>query len=602
MSYADVTNPVIIHATSSVSAKIDNFVRRFAIVSNGHTTINTGESKIVYQSNYEDVLNMVDSNSSFIKSLKGFFTFSGGKEITIIEVGNEGTTQEVANLQAFIKSGINRPYVTLCPDHWYNDKIIKIQTETRLDLDRENISIVQGQFVVIKAPKDSNLSNFRITNENATILNSVQADNEGEYKFEAIGVGSSTLTLSGTYEGVESLTSVTLSVNVAEKQKGRYTITSEPESVKLAKGGSATVTLPNNMNGAVWTHLVDGDNIIEYDEAKKKITAKQVVGEASITFSTEATETHEATSFTLNIAVAETQDTPTTQVTLTAVETPAQNPAQPDALQAGIEVVQNSETEILNSAFSNLCKQYPSENDARFFMCRVTNKIDPADDPTWQSYKGTKAFFGVYDTLATDAYTLCGAILGTMANSIFDITDSNPATPLNYKTISGATFVELKESFINSLTQAPLNYGHQLVGNPVILNGRYADGYAWEYWYQWDIVCLEIEKKLSSLILNGVNNPNYVIQYNQNGIDILESGIISVLQAYQNRGAITAFAKSVDIGTNALIEEGFIKAIRFYEYQQLNKEKYENEIYDGFSFYLMIGRYIRQVVINVSLA
>lgn len=602
MSYADVTNPVIIHATSSVNAKIDNFVRRFAIVSNGHTTFSVGESKIVYQSNYEDVLNMVGSDNSFIKSLKGFFTFSGGKEITIIEVGNEGTTQEVANLQVFIKSGINRPYVTLCPDHWYSDKIVKTQTETKLDLDKENISIVQGQFVVIKAPNDNKLSNFSIANENANILNSVQADNEGEYKFEAIGVGSATLILSGTYDGVESLTSVTLSVDVAEKQKDTYTITSEPESVKLAKGGSATLTLPNNMNDAVWTYLVDGDNIIEYNEVEKKITAKQEVGEASITFSTEATETHESTSFTLNITVAETQDSPTTQVTLTAKENPAQNPAQPDALQAGIEIVQNSETEILNSAFSNLCKQYPSENDARFFMCKVTDKIDPADDPTWQSYKGTKAFFGVYDTLATDAYTLCGAILGTMANSIFDITDSNPATPLNYKTISGATFVELKESFINSLTQAPLNYGHQLVGNPVILNGRYADGYAWEYWYQWDIVCLEIEKKLSSLILNGVNNPNYVIQYNQNGIDILESGIISVLQAYQNRGAITAFAKSVDIGTNALIEEGFIKAVRFYEYQQLNKEKYENEIYDGFSFYLMIGRYIRQVVINVSLA
>lgn len=579
MSYADITNPVIIQATASVSAKIDNFVRRYAIVSNGHTNINVGESAIVYQSDYNDYLKMGSDTDSILKDLKGFFAFAGPKELVLIEVGNEGATQEVKNLETFIASGLNRPYVTLCPSSWYNAKITNEQTITKISLQESSVTLGVGQTLTIIAPTDSNVANFSVSNSSSEILNSNKA-RANQSVFTAIKAGTATLTLSGDYKGIENLEPFTLEVNVVDMKKNTWNLEAIPTEAHTHFNGEITLQFPDNISGANWNVSVNGEDYISVDTESQQvtITAKEQAGTATILVTSPATNSYEMIQFSMDIVVAETDTNPSTNIQLSATETIAENPIQPEPLQA--EIVQDNQgiQEQFNSAFANLCKMYPNANDARFFMCRITDGVSPANDTIWQNYKGTKSFFGVYDTLAIDAYSLCGAILGKMANSIFDITDSNPATPLNYKTISGATFKEYKEAFINSLTQAPVNYGYQLVGNPVILNGRYSDGYAWEYWYQWDTVCIEVEKKLATLLLNGVNNPNYVIQFNQNGIDILEAGIISVLKTYKNRGAITEFARSVDVGTNELIDIGYINAVKFYEFQANNKEKYENEI------------------------
>lgn len=602
MSYANVINPVVIQATASISAKIDNFVRRFAIVSNGQSILDVGTSKVVYNSDYAQFLK-VDANDEIIKKIKGYFTFAGNKELVIIEVGSNGTTKEVEVLENFIKQGENRAYVTLCPDAWYSDKITTSTNNPAIQLRQNNVTICVGQSITINQPNDAKLSDYNVSNSDGAILEYSTKSKGDKRVYTAVKAGNATLTLSGTYDGYETLISFTLNVNVIDKVKSNWVLTSMPTEANLAYDGELNIEYPANMpSDTAWNVSISGSDYLAYDETTKKFTAKKVSGVASVTIQAPATDDYEMASLDFSVNVAETQENPTNAITISANSiTSVTNPEQPAPFEPSVSINAVSQT-IFNSAFVNLCKQFVSENSARFFMCRITDKINPADDIVWENYKGTKSFFPVYDTLSIDAYALTGSILGKMANSIFEITDTNPASPLNYKQLSGANFVELSESFLNNLTQAPVNYAYNVVGVPIILNGRYADGSAWDYWYQWDTVCLAITQKVSTLLLNGVNNPNSVIAFNQTGIDILESGISSVLEAYKSRGAISDFSKSVDAGTGEMVEQGFITAIPYSEYILANKEKYENEIYDGFSFYLMIGRYIRQVIINVSLA
>lgn len=253
-------------------------------------------------------------------------------------------------------------------------------------------------------------------------------------------------------------------------------------------------------------------------------------------------------------------------------------------------------------SFSELVQNYTSLEKSVFFFITMKADEDPSISAGAALYQGKKSVFLVYDNLSeSSAYPLDAVILGITANAKFDISANNPASPLNFKVVEGQGHKHLSVNMRKALIDTPANFLESMVGNTVIMNGRCADGQAWEYYYQWHLLELEIKTKIQTLLINGVNNPNFVIYYNQNGLDILKANIISVLQLWQSRGVVTDFARTLNPNTNELEGKGDITMIDFYTYIAQNPTDYQNEVYKGFSFYVMIGRFPRQIFIDVTL-
>lgn len=256
---------------------------------------------------------------------------------------------------------------------------------------------------------------------------------------------------------------------------------------------------------------------------------------------------------------------------------------------------------VRDTAFISLCNEFNGLDAATFFIVKGNNE-DPLTSQAWGEYSGIKSAFVVYDnTSPSYKNPLTSIYLGIMANAKYDISDTQKCTPLNNKSIEGAKLTEIGAVLANNLTQAPQNFGGDFAGSSVLFNGRYADGNAWEFYYQNDLMIFRIQEALSSLLLNSANNGNYVLQYNQNGIDVINATIKSVLNILKSQGVITEYAAEKNASTGALERPGYINAIDFYTYKNSNPQDYASEIYGGISFYALIGRYIKQVNLAISI-
>lgn len=249
---------------------------------------------------------------------------------------------------------------------------------------------------------------------------------------------------------------------------------------------------------------------------------------------------------------------------------------------------------------SRIYQKYNDLQSKTYFFINCPGDADIESNQIINNASNSKCVAVFYNnTLA--GYNLAASVCGLFASYKFDISDTNPASPFNYKTLEGVKFNTLTQAMQQSLIQASLNFMSTLANNNVLLNGRYADTYPIDYRYQWDLVSFEVENSLQTLILNGVNNPIYIVKYNQDGIDTIRSNIKATLNRMINQGCVTDFSATLNSATGEMENLGDITAIEFNTYVLANPQDYENEIYGGISFYLRIGRYIRQVVLSITL-
>lgn len=248
---------------------------------------------------------------------------------------------------------------------------------------------------------------------------------------------------------------------------------------------------------------------------------------------------------------------------------------------------------------SGLTKAYIDTNAKQYFALVMPSSA--VNDGSLAKYEGQKSVLMFYENGSNATNSVIGATLGKFASAQFDISASLKASPLNYKFLNGFSFTELEGKTQRALIQANVTYVSSKAGNTLIMNGRCMDTRPFDYWYQWDLTAFAVETSVISLILNGVNNPNYVVQYNQNGIDTITSSVVATLNNQISKGCVTEFGATFNSATNELENIGYIVAIDYYSYIAAMPEDYQNEIYGGISFYIRIGRYIRQVVLNVTL-
>lgn len=255
---------------------------------------------------------------------------------------------------------------------------------------------------------------------------------------------------------------------------------------------------------------------------------------------------------------------------------------------------------VENSPIVSIMQEYTKETSAQYFMVSTTS--DVTTDAVATQFKNLKSCFLVYDNSDTSQnINLAGSIMGILASSKFDISGNNKASPLNFKILQGFKFNPINRVLLNKLTQYPANFIFNEVGYATIGNGRYTNGDAWDYWYQWDLTQLALQQKITQLLINGVNNPVNVIRFDQQGIDIINASVKSTLSEYIQLGCINTYAMALNPANNTLIGLNNINTIDFNTYISQYPDKYQNEIYDGISFYVLINRYIRQCILNITL-
>ena len=255
---------------------------------------------------------------------------------------------------------------------------------------------------------------------------------------------------------------------------------------------------------------------------------------------------------------------------------------------------------VENSPIVSIMQEYIKETSAQYFMISTT--ADVTTDAVATQFKNLKSCFLVYDNSDTSQnINLAGSIMGILASNKFDISGNNKASPLNFKILQGFKFNPINRVLLNKLTQYPANFVFNEVGYATIGNGRYTNGDAWDYWYQWDLTQLALQQKITQLLINGVNNPVNVIRFDQQGIDIINASVKSTLSEYIQLGCINTYAMALNPANNTLIGLNNINTIDFNTYISQYPDKYQNEIYDGISFYVLINRYIRQCILNITL-
>ena len=249
---------------------------------------------------------------------------------------------------------------------------------------------------------------------------------------------------------------------------------------------------------------------------------------------------------------------------------------------------------------SMIYQKYQDLQAKTYFFINANNDADFENNQIFKNAKDSKCVAVFFDN-TLENYNLAASVAGLFASYKFDISDTNPSSPFNYKAILGVKYQCLIQSLQQNLIQKSLNFMATLANNSVLLNGRYTDSFPIEYRYQWDLVSFEVENALQTLILNGVNNPIYIVKYNQDGIDTIRSNIKATLNRMINWGCVTDFSARINSATGDMENIGDITAIDFNSYVSANPTDYENEIYAGISFYLRIGRYIRQVILSITL-
>lgn len=344
-------------------------------------------------------------------------------------------------------------------------------------------------------------------------------------------------------------------------------------SATILKGES--VTLKTQTNGTLSiVKSGDFDTYFTYDETSGLITANSnSSGDSTKTLTITATYDDNSTTATISLTAQTDAETSTTGETLT------------------------NYTKYRDTAFSDLASEYLGTEHNSYFLAKSDNGL--VDSESWKLYDGKKSVLCVYDNLTT-AYSLSSVILGIMASSHYDISSSQKATPLNNKNISGVSYDELGQTLMTELTQQPMTFTGDFAGSTVIFNGRMADGSTFEYNYQSDYMIYSVNLALSTLLLNSANNTNYVLQFNQNGIDVLNATIKGALDNLVSLGVITEYGTNFNVTTGDLENSGYVYTIDFETYRSNYSDDYENEIYRGVTFAVRIGRYIKQVNISIS--
>lgn len=519
----DVTNPVVVNATTAITRESPTHLRRVCLVSLGQSNLKEGEFREVFKYDYT---NHIKAYSEIQKKCVAYFAQANNKGLTILELGEQPGTPA------------NDTYTNL------------LDYCMTLDL-------------------------FSLDDFYRWIYN---------VKWENKDTEETQTTLTGFYNHYQPAHPFNKDNMITWANINRLDPDTSETMIKYMD-----VVLPRNWRTDYYRWLA-----VSFDAYKVLLTLDNLKGylnqSTSLIFN--------PTDYQIYLEEKGIKDTDYSSkiVALNQWITNSQNPCY-------IFILPNTMGDDKNLG-EDLFSLYSSLTNNQYFFINYDNQNDLmtggyATSSIFKNVQGQKsAALFVNNTQNSD---LAASVAGLFASYKFDLRDTNPASPLNYKTLGGIKYQPLPQPIRQKMIQDSVNFLDYIATSLVLLNGRYGDTYPIDFRYQWDYASFQIAADLKQIILNGVNNPIYVVKYNQDGIDILKNRVRTTLRNLISLGVVTEYAESLDPADNTLVNIGSIQCIGFREYVDSHPEDYQNEIYGGISFYLRIGRYIRQVILNITL-
>ncbi len=147
--------------------------------------------------------------------------------------------------------------------------------------------------------------------------------------------------------------------------------------------------------------------------------------------------------------------------------------------------------------------------------------------------------------------------------------------------------------------------------NTILFWGTAKDGNDFTYWYSVDWVQINSDIAISNAVINGSNNPQAPLYYNQNGIDRLQNVEVSVMKRAISYGLalgqlvvtkLDAPTFSTNVGDGDYTGQVVVNADPFVSYSAENPTDYAIGKYGGLSVGYTPARGFTQIVFNVNVS
>ena len=194
---------------------------------------------------------------------------------------------------------------------------------------------------------------------------------------------------------------------------------------------------------------------------------------------------------------------------------------------------------------------------------------------------------------------------------------TNKVTPLNYAFEFGVTpFPTQGNSAI--ITQM-LDAGINLIGTgaqggisaTLILGGTTMDGNPFKYWYSIDWAQINLQRNVTAALINGANNPQNPVDYNQPGINTLQQTAVTTMSTGISNGLVLNPIKQTTLSAadlQAAIDVGafdgytLVNADPFGAYLEENPNDYQSGTYNGLAVDYTPLRGFENITINVTVS
>lgn len=198
----------------------------------------------------------------------------------------------------------------------------------------------------------------------------------------------------------------------------------------------------------------------------------------------------------------------------------------------------------------------------------------------------------------------------------YDPSSSNRMTPMAFAFLFGVTpYPDMgNQALLTQFKAANINYvgtgAEGGISTAIQLWGTMLDGNDFTYWYAADWAQLQADLRLSNAIINGSNNPENPIYYDQYGVNRLQDVIVNMLRdavafglANGNVGRAAldgpAFAEALD--NDEFVDVNVCNAVPFITYVTENPGDFPLGKYGGLSVVFIPQRGFKQIVFNINI-
>lgn len=259
------------------------------------------------------------------------------------------------------------------------------------------------------------------------------------------------------------------------------------------------------------------------------------------------------------------------------------------------------------STFVTLCNLYTS-NTAKLYF-HVTSALS-----TYASFQTIKSVLQLIEAPTIPATEFSAAA------RFYAVLNENPSptnqvAPFAYRYLFGVTAYPATPTQVTTFKAANLDYvttgAEGGISNKILALGVNADGNPINYWYSVDSMQINIDLNISNEIINGSNNPQAPLYYDQPGVNRLNNRATGVAASQVANGLavgpvtqfnLTAADFSALLGSGKAPLGVLVNAVPFASYVALNPSDYPIGKYAGLSISYTPARGFTSIIFNLNIS